>query len=1255
MKKQTIFMLLSFVFMLTQAQDTQKIWDALLKNDRQTALKLVNAIKTKKATMEQIVLKQIVRRKSGIFSKDKDFLNSFSAKDNFDYYLFPLWNEEYIFKDYLSQSFEKDIIDNVNFFAKQPIKNTTVKAGLTYLEGIIGRYLNTFDKLQEKDALLMGIKDWQYCGVFENLNNSGMDTAYPPEKTAISSTPFNANSNGEINWFTPTFNHYAAYQFMRNFSEYGSGINYMQTFLNLEKEQTFLFKLGIGRATKIWVNDTLVFEETEDHITELDAHTIKVTLPKGNNRILIKTTNETYSYFILRIFNEKNELLNPKKLGFTSTYSAYNKSNQEQLNASVLPNEIEVFFNNLDTSLNTKFFKDYLLIRTYLRNSKEKQAKKIIEKYIVDYPNSSFLRSLLMECYNIEKDFTKSKELLENIKNDDEDNIIVLFDEIANSSKLFKAPIDEMNKKLEKIANSTDSKLIKKTTQFYKYIRLEDKKGFKKVLDEIYELSKKNQNQKLISTFGSLYGTAFNQHDKSLKIQNEVNNNYFSYPAHNNLIATYKKLNKKDKVIALYKDFVNKFPQDISQLESLVNILNKYEDYKQSLKYIDKAFKIFPYSFTFMKLKGETLMQLKKEKEALKWFKKSYTHDSGNSKLRNRIQDIEKQDDPLKKIVLEKPYEYIKSNRGKTVSDINYGLNVLLDEKDIQIYKEGGNKTHTIFIYEITSDKGIELIKEYDLGLSYGYTINKSEIVKPNGKVIPAERSGSSFVFNNLSIGDVVYIDYDTHSNTTGRFYKDYYDTYQFGSYYPTTKTVYRVVFPKEITLNTKVTNGNITLQKKAIGNLNLYEWIETNSKVLPSYETYMPESCDVATTLNMSTISDWSEISNWYSDLVRTQIKYNSTVNNLFDELFPNGFKNLSETERAKKIYYYMMNNLTYSFVNFKQSGFVPQKPSKTITSKLGDCKDFSTLFLALAQKADLKTNLVLVSTSDLGKKALVLPTTDFNHCIVRITLEGKENYIELTNKYLPFNSTPKSLIDALALNIPYNSSKLNSNTLFLLNKHAKTDNKRTLNINLTIDEKDNTHLEIEHISFNSNSYYRELLDKKNTIELKKDLTELYEGKSDLDLTLIDFKKIKNIKEDAEVIFNVKFKVNNEIKKIGKMKLLKLPTLAKPYTNDIINLDERKYPIIYHNYETIYEYSINYTLKLPNNHKFIEIPDNVNLSYKKHQFSILYKLENQDSQLSVKIHAITDKTNILPTEYKNYKQFVKNVLEETEALIGFK
>src|SRR5690606_20488544 len=181
--------------------------------------------------------------------------------------------------------------------------------------------------------------------------------------------------------------------------------------------------------------------------------------------------------------------------------------------------------------------------------------------------------------------------------------------------------------------------------------------------------------------------------------------------------------------------------------------------------------------------------------------------------------------------------------------------------------------------------------------------------------------------------------------------------------------------------------------------------------------ENYMPNDMDITRFLHISTLDSWNDISKWYSDLVRSRIEINSTVNDVFNKLFPNGYKQLSETDRAEIIYNYFRQTFTYSYVSFKQSGFVPQKPSKTIKTGLGDCKDFSTLFVTLAKMAEVESNLVLVLTSDYGKKNMILPNTEFNHCIVKANLDGKEHFIELTDKYLPFKSLPMSLREATAL----------------------------------------------------------------------------------------------------------------------------------------------------------------------------------------------------------------------------------------------
>lgn len=1255
MKKISLSVIILLISLSVYSQKTNKIWDALLKNDRTTALELANKIKIKNATLEQLLLKSIVQTENGLTDSDNsEFLKAFSTKKNFDYFLFSLWKENFLFKNYLEVPFDKQIRDRVAFFDTTSISNSTVKGGLQYLDAIAKRSVNNFEVYKKNIQDLHAVNQWQYCGVFENLNKSGIDIPYPPETIAYSKKDFNANSNGFINWFTPSYLKNSAYQFFANHSEYGSGINYAQTFFNLPTEKTLIFKVGLGNSAKIWLNDVLIFHEPEQRITELDAHSIKVKVPKGNNRLLVKVNNGSYSYFIMRVFDENNKLIIPTELNFTSAYSPYNKINAKDLNFEVLPNKIETFFKNLDTKKYTSYFKDILLIKTYLRNGKGDSAEKIVKKLLEKHPKSSYLRRIYIDCLNTTKDYTTAKEVLENRKNDDPDYYFNLLIAFTETNKLFKLPVSEMNEKLDKIKASTDSKIVKLTADFMKEIRNQNKEALRVIIDKTYNESKRLENAKLLSTYAKAYESLFNDSDKTLKLLENINSKYFSVSVANNLIYRYNKLNKKDKVIALLQDYVAKLPEEINIINRIARQLQSYEKYKESLKYIDRGLEMFPYSFSFMKLKADALLQLKRKKEALALYKKSFSYDSGNASLRKTINDLDKKIDPIKEVALKEPYKFIKQYRNKD-KDKNFPLRILLDEKNVQLYKEGGSKNRSIYIYEIKSEKGIERLKEYNLNLGYGYTINKSEIVKPDGKIIPAEKSGSKFVFNNLAIDDVILIDFETHTNKTGRFYKDYTDTYQMRNQYPTVHTIYRLITPKGFKINSKVTNGKVNYTKTNIKDFDLFEWKVSNLDVLKPYEDYMPQDIDIATTLYLSTIDSWNEIANWYSDLVRTQIEENETVNSLFNKLFPNGFTSLTEEERAKIIYQYMMNNLTYSFVDFKQSGYIPQKPSKTIKTLLGDCKDFSTLFLILAKKANIETNLVLISTNDNGEKYMQLPSIKFNHCIVRTILDGKEQYLELTDKNLPFKSLPNSLEGANALNIPFMPLK-NNETVNLITLHnsrqIKTEYKAETELTIN-DNKQNLKIKLTS-SGKLNSPLRDLLTEANQEKLSKKIVSYFEDRENLDLSLNDIKIIEKDKNADHVIFFSDFKINNEIKKLGKYKLIKLPIFSKAYTNNIINLETRNYPIVYAQYERTDHYLYTYTIKLGDENKgFKEIPENESYHFKKHKFSINYTLVN-NKQLDVKMEVFTDKSNISPQDYQSYKKYVKNVLEASNSFIGF-
>ena len=236
-----------------------------------------------------------------------------------------------------------------------------------------------------------------------------------------------------------------------------------------------------------------------------------------------------------------------------------------------------------------------------------------------------------------------------------------------------------------------------------------------------------------------------------------------------------------------------------------------------------------------------------------------------------------------------------------------------------------------------------------------------------------------------------------------------------------------------------------IAAVNRKINGKNCSIWKRTNIPALSLKEDYSPISSDLKNTIEAGTIKSWSDISNWYSDLVKKNLKSDKITKDTFNTIFPKGTANLSDDEKAKAIYSYIEKNITYSSLDFRQSGYVPQKPSKTITTKLGDCKDVSTLFVALSEYAGLKSNLVLVSTNDNGFNSMRLPSKDFNHCIVQTKIDNKVVFLELTDKYLPYRMLPTSLYNANALVISFDKKENETSKLISIPFDATIQNTLT------------------------------------------------------------------------------------------------------------------------------------------------------------------------------------------------------------------
>jgi tetratricopeptide (TPR) repeat protein len=1223
------------------ANNYDPIWKLLLNNKREDALKQLTKIKNYDHSTEGLLLEHLIKSQLGQFEFDHSFIQKGMKNGlEFEYVMNAFQNDAFLFGKYNSDGFYAHNVEKLKMLEKYNFKSNTVRDSYKYVLSHMYQLHKEFVKKQELGTSPEFINQWKIVGSFENLNNSGINEKYEVE-TNIDKETYDANSNGMLNWYTLDNMSGEPFSSIKAHQQYGDGTTYFKTYLNSSESKEILLHFGTNAAIKVWLNDQEIFLNEFLYYTDLDYYKIKTTLQSGNNLLLVKLGHSSSPYLSCKITNTDGSVASGIDKNVNGTGVPIRNID---LKYETVDNEVLAYFKSIEAK--SFFLSKICSISFYSRNGVKDKAREIIQDLELDFPNSSFLNSLLIECLDDDSKDQQQKAIYASMEVNDSTFYLPHLIKVADTDQMFKMSNESFEALVDKLNKMYNIKQMTQLLDLVRFGKKNDMVGMKDAIEGF--IADYSSNPKIVFDMATVLGNL--GYDTRLEeILKDLNKKYYYYPAHYRLANLYKSQGNSAKSKELLLENEDFFKNDFSFYENIGNYLFNSAEYTESKIYYDKALKIYPNSFTTQEKIGDILIQQKNQSEALTYYNKSLIHNTGNYELRQKIKNIAVKQDIFDKTVQKDQYEFINTKRGKNFGE-SVSLNFLYDESNIMIYKEGGTRHRNYIAYEIISTPGIDLVKEIDLGLYSNYHIHAMEIIKTNGQRIPADRNGSHGVFNGLEVGDVVYLDYEYNSAGSGRFHKDFQSRFQFGGIYPTTLQKIRLFLPENETISYSVENGNIAPMITNNEGFKIYDWTQKEMTEAPILENYAKNGFDIFPILHISTIDSWNEISKWYSDLVNSQFEDSKIVQNLFTTLFPNGYKTLTEKERAHIIYKYMCQNLTYSFVSFRQSGFVPQKPEKTIRTKLGDCKDFSTLFAILAKKADIEVELVLVLTSDYGMKSIVKPNTDFNHCIVKAKLDNVSYYIELTDKNLPFLAGPRSLIGAAAIEVPIKSVKKETKDLFNIPSTNMLKDYLSLNVDHLVTKSNQNFILQYEIGGADVSYYNAIFKdgkEKYEAEIKDRL-----GRFNIKEFIIDSIVLTKQNDfDSYVQYKVFLTVKDAFQKVGKTILVPLFLFDKVYTQDLLT-DKRHYTLDYKLYEDKVEYLTEYHLKLDKDLVIKEMPDNFNSSYKTNNYSISFT-QTDDKNAIIKRKFSTGREDIMPEEFATFKDHVRNVLDTEAAFIG--
>ena len=1244
-----VSLLLITLLVNVNSQNFQNASTLFFKNDRQTAKEQLIKIQNSSPDYlnAQLLLSMAYMEDGHYDSAFYAFRNFYNLHPNPYAYAYGIWGKDLFYPE--KPKALEEVKAFVQKIADDPKTPATLKSMAVVFLANNSLQANKISESKKQYAQLNDIKNWATVGTFQNMSSSGFNKDFGvlqhPEKDHV----FTNHIGAPVKWFNIEDARNDRWLDLEYHHSIDHSIVYAQTFLQADDDKKVKMLLGVSGSVKVWINDALVMTEAEERNTDMDLYNVPVKLNKGYNRILIQlgSSEISRSNFMLRFADLQGTLL--PAFPSTQEVKPYNKAAAVESKSE--PFFAEKFFEDKVAAKTATFLDRILLVSVYSHNDKAFESRKLAQQLKKEAPLSTMISEIIIEAYNRDKNNTDLTREEEFIKTNDPDGlygIILRYFDAYNKEDYTEA--ENILNKREEIFGANTETILK---HLYLYSKKKEVENFLKLLDKAYE--KYPDNASIVTMKYTIEESMNKSTSRSLSILERYLKNHFNEDMTETLATAKAKLGRRDESQKMLIKLIDDKPHATMRYNTIANGFYDLKDYDKAIKWQQKTIDRAPFIGNILEDQASFYEAAGKKQEAVDYYKKAIQYGPHNYDARKKLRQLEGKKDLFSFFKENNITSIFKSSPKQEDYPNDNSIYLLKDYQQIIYPENGASEENYDYLIKIFNQKGIESWKEVNVpynSYSQRLIFDKIELFKKDGSKVQAESNDNQIVFSSLEVGDAIHISYKLESSSYGKLSEHFWSDFSFNSSLPVLTARYSLIVPTNKKFQYKAYNTEIQPEKKEVGdNYTLYVWEDSKSKAIVS-ESYMPAYSDIMKKVVVSSIPDWNYVANWYSDLSNIKSKADFEIKEKVKEVME-GKEKLSNLEKAHVIYNYIEDNFNYSNVSFLHSALTPQRASRTLNSRLGDCKDLSVLFVAMAKEVGLDVNLVLVDTRDNGENDVDLPYIGFNHCIAQLNDNGKTYFIELTDNHLPFKAMENTLIKANGLIIPKEGGQTTTASLTKLNTTARTPNHIFRKTTVVLDEskavitRSNTRIGGE--TSGTRSGYR----NKSEEDRNKDLTKSLSGEFNNPISLKTFtiSNLDNLKDT--ILFQYTFEADKYSSEIAGMQIVKLPW-ADAFTNlEFISLDKRNYAFNMWNFSTTPFDNEVLTITLPAGKKWVEVPKNISYSCSSLSFTMTYEIKGDKMIVTREVKYLKDQFPV--SEYKEFKETMSKIAEADRKQYAYK
>lgn len=340
------------------------------------------------------------------------------------------------------------------------------------------------------------------------------------------------------------------------------------------------------------------------------------------------------------------------------------------------------------------------------------------------------------------------------------------------------------------------------------------------------------------------------------------------------------------------------------------------------------------------------------------------------------------------------------------------------------------------------------------------------------------------------------------------------------------------------------------------------------------------------------------------------------------------------NDLDKIKAIYYWVQDNIRYIAYEDGYSGYIPASVQDVASKKYGDCKGMANLLTELLNLAGYQAHFTWIGTRQLPYKQSMPALCVNNHAITVLNFQGKEYFLDATEKYVAFGENAFRIQGKEALiakgdkydvkEVPLTTGKehkVSTRADLTLSNETLSGKVKVV---LTGNERTDFHQAYQSLPLNLQEEFL-----NNYLEF---------GNSNVQAANIKTSDLKD--RELPVTIEGDVDLTNYVNSISGDKYISIDFFPK--TLERYMPDEKR--VNGYDFDYVLSYDDNISLTLPPDKIFVDIPGKLDMTYSGYEFKGEYTVSGNTITLK---KSLTIKNSVIKvTDFENWKKFLEAIKE---------